>query len=623
MTELGRILVVNLTDKTTREETWPEEAVLRYLGGRGLGAYLLARFLPARTDPLGEDNALIFSTGPLQGTQAPFSSKTVLTCKSPLTGIYLYTLGSSTLGHEIVRCGYQALVILGRLASPGYLWIRDGQVEFRSAQHFWDAQTLEAQSTMLSEAADRDAATAAIGPAGVKLVRFANVLTGGPKMRTFGRGGAGAVMGSKQLKGLVIRGTRPRTLQNAEGFREAVRTITRAIAGRSEWAQKRRRLGTTTSLAALQEYGMLPTRNWQREMFDGFDKLAPVKHSGEEPWKGESISCAPLCPAPCAREYTVTGGEYAAAASQGPDYETLYALGSNCGIDRFDALVAADRLCDELGMDSMSAGGVVGFAMECYERGLIGPAELGEVDLRFGNHAALIPVLQCMARREGFGNLLAQGVKRCAEVIGRGSEAFAMHAKGLELGGWGCRGAYGQALQYALGSRGGCHHDLGLPAKVEYAAPDATTIPGKGKLVLRKGAERMALDSAIVCSFAEQYVNLGAIGNLISSIIGVEWSPETLMEVGERILNLERLINIREGVGRAADQLPRRLLDEPLPDGPRRGSTVPLEQLKTEFYATAGWDMDTGIPLPGTLARLDLGSEIVERLDLCYLRDSL
>jgi aldehyde:ferredoxin oxidoreductase len=362
-------------------------------------------------------------------------------------------------------------------------------------------------------------------------------------------------------------------------------------------------------MGALQEFGMLPTRNWQQGAFEHFERIAPQAHGDQRAWHGESVPCAPLCPAPCARRYRVTQGEYAGTVSEGPDYETIYAFGSNCGVDRFDAIVAADRYCDEVGMDTISAGVVLGFAMECYERGLISERDLDGVALDFGDHQALLTMLRQIAERDGFGDLLSQGVRVCAQTIGRNSESFAMHAKGLELGGWGCRGTYGQALQYAVGSRGGCHHDLGLPAKTEYALPEATAVSGKGALLLSTASDRIARDSAIICAFSAQYGGLDLVANLLAGIWGRPVTPETLTQAGERILNLERMLNVREGITRDDDQLPTRLLKDPLPNGPRAGSTVPLEALKTEFYAAAGWDIDTGIPRPETLEQLGIDTE--------------
>lgn len=435
-------------------------------------------------------------------------------------------------------------------------------------------------------------------------------------MRAFGRGGAGAVLGSKNLKAVAVRGTGAVPLGDEAGFRAAARKVTGAVAARPEWVAKRRRIGTTSSMESLQKNGMLPTRNWQRGATEHLQRMAPTFFTGLEPWLGATLPCAPLCPAPCARGYRITGGDLAGQSSEGPDYETIYALGINCDLDRFDAVVAADRLCDELGLDTISAGLTLSFFMECRERGLVTKADLDGIDLRFGDAAGILAMLPRIAAREGAGDLLARGVRQAAQVVGQGSAAFAMHAKGLELGGWGCRGVNGQALQYALGSRGGCHHDLGLPAKLEWSSPDAEGVAGKGRLVLGTAADRIAHDSAVICSFSDQYGDLETLAGMYAGVWGAAVSAEELLVAGERILNLERLINVREGITREQDRLPARLTDEPLPDGPRAGATVPLEALKDEFYAAAGWDLATGIPLPATLDRL--GVDPTVRLALGY-----
>lgn len=608
-------LVVDLSTRRPRVEPLPADAGRRYLGGRGLGAYLLARFLPAAIDPLAADNPLIFSAGPLQGTSSPFSSKTVLTTKSPLTGIYLMSISSGTLGHELVRSGYRALVVTGKADRPCYLSVRDDRVDVVECQEAWDLPTPAAQRRIAAEVGS-DAAVAVIGPAGVHGVLFANVITGGDRLRSFGRGGAGAVMGSKGLKGVAVHGSRPAVVADPDGLRAAARALGRVVRDRPDWVEKRRRLGTTTAMENLQKYGMLPTRNWQRGSSDHFEGMAPVTFTGGEVWQGETLPCAPLCPAPCARGYRIVSGEYAGRGGEGPDYETIYALGTNCGLDRFDAVIAADRICDELGMDTISAGGVLAFAMECRQRGLLSPADLDGVDLQFGDHAGMMDLLQRIGARQGCGEWLSEGVRRIAERVGHNAEDFAMHAKGLELGGWGCRGANGQALQYAVGSRGGCHHDLGIPAKLEWGDPNGAGVQGKGRLVLGTAADRLAHDSAIICSFSDQFADLGNLAQMYAAVWGEPVTADDLLLAGERILNLERLINVREGVNRAADQLPARLLKEPLPDGLRAGATVPLEELKTEFYDAAGWDVITGIPLPSTLDRLGVDAEVRSWLDV-------
>jgi aldehyde:ferredoxin oxidoreductase len=275
-----------------------------------------------------------------------------------------------------------------------------------------------------------------------------------------------------------------------------------------------------------------------------------------------------------------------------------------------------DHLCDEMGLDTISAGVTLAFIMECFERGLLKGDDTGGLELSFGDHRGALEALKQIATRSGFGDLMAEGVRRCASHIGQGSEEFAMHAQGLELGGWGCRAAYGQALQCALSPRGGCHHDLGIPAKMEWGSPEATRVKGKGKLVIECASKRIVRDSAIQCAFAGLYFDLDLMAELLEAITGQPFDVPELMRIGERILNLERLLNLREGVNRSTDRLPKRLLAEPLPDGPRKGSTVPLERLKDDLYEAAGWDQATGLPTLETLRRLGLDEEMMRVFSL-------
>jgi aldehyde:ferredoxin oxidoreductase len=609
MTSNERALIVDLSQRTYWIEDIDQKIMTLYLGGRGLGARLLTQFLLADTDPLSASNPLIFLAGPLQGTRAPFSSKTVLCTKSPLTGIYLFSVASGTLGHHLARCGYKALVIVGASKAPLYLWISDSQVEFREGTDLWGWPITETSRLLLKEIGSKDLGMAMIGPAGERLIRYATVTTELPRKRSFGRGGAGAVMGAKKLKAVAISGEGSPPIADEEGYQAARRAQIRAVMANKRWREQRKAFGTTTSMPNLQEYGMLPTRNWQRGSFEAFQEIGPTAFGNR--WVGESHPCAPLCPAPCAETYHVPDGEYAGLSSEGPDYETIYALGSNCGIDRFDALVAMDHLCDEMGLDTISAGVTLSFIMECFERGLLNEDDTGGLQLTFGDHRGALEALKQIATRSGFGDLMAEGVRRCASHIGQGSEEFAMNAQGLELGGWGCRAAYGQALQFALSPRGGCHHDLGIPAKVEWGSPEATRVQGKGKLVIECASKRIVRDSAIQCAFAGLYFDLDLMAELLGAITGHPFNVPELMRIGERILNLERLLNSREGVNRSTDRLPKRLLAEPLPDGPRKGSTVPLERLKDDFYETAGWDQATGLPTPETLRRLGLDEEMM------------
>jgi aldehyde:ferredoxin oxidoreductase len=328
-------------------------------------------------------------------------------------------------------------------------------------------------------------------------------------------------------------------------------------------------------------------------------------------WPQKNRACAPYCLAPGCREVKVKGGPYKGAHSDF-EYETIYAFGSNCGVDRMEAIVAASQICDEFGIDTMTAGVTIGFAMECFERGLITTKETDGLELRFGNDKAMIAALKKMVNREGFGKELLKGAKRLSEEIGKGSEAFAMHAKGLELGGYECRGWNGQALQFAVSSVGGSHHAYGLPARVEIEDGTGRNIEGKGDFVRRAGTGRIILDSLITCSFLslgppqKQIIGTKAVLEALTAVSGEPWSFQDLEQVGRRVMCQERLFNAREGLTRKDDMLPSRLLKEPKPDGPTKGEVVPLEELKDDFYRAMGFDLSTGNPPDSLLAQLGI-----------------
>ena len=317
------------------------------------------------------------------------------------------------------------------------------------------------------------------------------------------------------------------------------------------------------------------------------------------------MACGPFCAAPCSHYIKLEKGPYKGAHTCGPEYETLYSLGSNCGIDKFDALVAADGLCDEYGLDSMSAGVAIGFAMECFEKGLIGLKDTDGIELRFGDDKAMMTMLQKIVDRDGFGDRLAEGVKKMSEEI-KGSEGFAIHAKGMELGGYECRGLNGQALQFAISNIGGSHHAYGLPALAEIGDGTRLNIEGKGQQVRNAASNRILADSIPTCSFLRAVFDPALMAQIISAIRGEPCTDEDIKKVGYRTQCQERLFNMREGLTRKDDTLPARLLNEPKPDGPTAGVVVPLEELKDEYYKAMGWDMDTGNPTDALLKELEI-----------------
>ncbi len=599
----ARVLVVDMTTKTTQEEEIPRSYCEQYLGGRGLGARLLHDVIDAKTDPLGPDNVLMFVSGPLNGTRAFFGSKSVLVTKSPLSGTCLYTIASGEFCHNVSRCGYDVLLIRGRAEQPTWLNIQDGRVEFKDASRIWGMTTGDADY-FVQQKVSPHASIALIGPAGENLVRYACIVTEGRQRNAFGRGGAGAVMGSKNLKAIAVHGTQEIGVADAVAFKEALRFVNKRLADASQFVADRRKYGTRGGMTMLNTAGILPTRQWHTGQYGGvkvFDR-----ETIRDKWIISGESCAVHCPAPCYHWTAVKEGEYAGAIAFGPEYETIYAFGSNLENPRFDSIIAVDDLCDLMGLDTMSTGLTIGWATECYERGILTATDTDGIDMKYGNHQMLMGLVHKIAHRQGIGDLLAEGSMRAAAKVGQGSDAWAMTSKGLEFGGYECRGSWGQAIQYAFSHRGGCHHDLGLPARLELGSREATQVQGRGESVKGAACRRIIFDCSVTCTFPIDALGMESSSALLSAATGEDLSVPKLYEIGERVLNIERLFISKAGFRRPDDRLPRRLLEEPLPDGPNRGKVVPIETLKDDFYLTCGWDPQTGIPKAETLQRLGI-----------------
>jgi len=475
-------------------------------------------------------------------------------------------------------------------------------VTFRSAKTLWGLEPFKAQQAMLKNLPGK-AASAAIGPAGEQRVKSAGVFSEGGYYRAFGRGGAGAVMGAKNLKGLVIYGDKEVTVADKAGFKAARKAVMDNIKKNPKWAALRRNFGTGADMDRMHEAGILPSYNWQGGTFDGWAGICPTTTA--EKWPRKNIPCGPYCPAICSHYIRINKGPYKGAHCDGPEYETFYAFGSNCGVDKFDAVVAANQICDEFGIDTMTAGITIGFSMECFETGLLTLKDTDGIELRFGDDRAMIAVLKKMAAREGFGRRLLKGTLALSREI-KGSESFAMHAKGMEFGGYECRGINGQALQFAVSARGGCHHAYGLPARTETYDGTGAEIESKGRTVKTQACGRIIRDCFMACTFPGPVLTPPIIADALSAILGGSWTVEDLNLIGERIMCQERLFNMREGLTRRHDTLPARLLKEPKPDGPLKGAVVPLEALKDAYYDAMGWSRKTGNPGKRVLKRLDI-----------------
>ncbi|MBN2439323.1 MAG: aldehyde ferredoxin oxidoreductase family protein [Deltaproteobacteria bacterium] len=596
----AKLLRIDLSRRSYDTEEIPEDIIHKYIGGRGLGGYLLYQSVPPKADPLGKDNHLIFSAGPASGTNAFYSPKSVVNTKSPLTGIYLYSICSGTLAHQIRKAGFWAIDIKGIAESPTYLVINNDKVAFEDATSLWGLKTHEAQGKMLQGLPEK-ATAISIGPAGEKLIPYAAIMSGGLLTRTFGRGGAGAVMGAKKLKGLVVYGDQRIEMAEPARYKLVRKTVQENIQANKNWVSFWRAYGTAADLDLLNTFGSIPTHNWQRGQFEGWRSIDTCNAAGEFP--RENHACGPFCPTPCAHHIVIKKGSYQGVQCGGPEWETIYAFGSECGVEKFDALCAANQMCNDYGLDTMSSGVTIGFAMECFERGLISIKDTDGIELRFGTDHAMLTMLRKIINLEGFGRRLAQGVKKLSQEI-PGSESFAMQVKGMEMGGYECRGLNGQALQFAVNSLGGSHHAFGIPVRVELREGNCLETETKGEQVKTLAIGRIIRDCLIQCTFPGVIFPDSLLPDTLSALLGETWTLEDLQKVGLRIMTQERLFNLREGLDSKDDTLPSRLLMEPKSDGPSKGMVVPLGELKARFYEAMGWDKHTGKPPASLLTEL-------------------
>jgi aldehyde:ferredoxin oxidoreductase len=582
----GRLLHVDLSSGRGAYRPLEGSRLRQYLGGVGLGTSLLYEFAPAGVDPLSPDNPLIFASAPLVGTRLTTTAKFAVVTKSPLTGFIADSLSSSHFALELKRLGIDALVITGRAASLAYVFIDGDGVDVRPAAHFRGLTPAGLLMPIRAETENPGAWVASIGAAGERAVRFATISNEG---RHAGRGGVGAVMGAKNLKAIAIAGSFDTTVADPA----AAEALAGALRKRSTGAAtaKYRQLGTVANLAVFDRLGALPARNFSQATFDGAAALS-----------GEGLTathfsrrhgCA-SCSIRCERLFKAADG-----AEQRLEYETLFALGPLCGVQDPEHVLAAARICDEYGLDSISAGGTLAWAIEAHERGLAGA---GVPALRFNDGAALLDALRRIATREGEGDLLAGGSRRAAAALGGGSEAWAMHVKGLELPGYEPRSLKTMALGLAVSPRGACHNRSGAyEADFSGAVDRLHGDAGRGAIVAASEDFSAVLDSLVVCKFLRKCFDdfYPQAAELLSAVTGWDYSGEELRAAGERIHTLKKLFNIREGWRRSDDWLPARLLDEPLSGGVAAGISLAPEELREMidgYYRARGWNEGGLVP---------------------------
>ncbi|HHW56011.1 MAG TPA: aldehyde ferredoxin oxidoreductase family protein [Firmicutes bacterium] len=595
----GTILRVNLSEGTIQKEALNRNDAKLYLGGRGLATKIMIDEVDPQVDPLSPENKLIFMTGPLTGTMAASPGRYMVISKAPLTGTIGCANSGGHFGPELKFAGYDGIIFEGKAEKPVYLWINDDEVELRSAEHLWGKDVFETTDQVLEETAE-DARVACIGPAGEKGVLFATVMN--DKNRAAGRTGMGAVMGSKNLKAIVVRGTKSVEVADPEKFKEVSTDARRKLKEHPVTGEGLPTYGTGVLVNILNEMGALPTRNWR----DGgiFEKAEDI--SGEaltEKYLVRNKGCFG-CSIGCGRLTKIPEGKFK-SFGEGPEYEAEWSYGAACGVGDLAAICKANFLCNELGLDPITMGATIACAMEMYEKGILTKEEVGR-ELNFGDADAIVELTRMTGLREGFGDELALGSYRLAEKYGH--PELSMSVKKQEMPAYDARGVQGMGLSYATSNRGGCHvrgymtsvEVLGIPEKLDPLVTDEKA----GWLKIFQDLTAV-VDSTGICLFTTFAIGLPEVANMLRAAVGWTTSDEEILQIGERIWNLERLFNLRAGFTKADDTLPPRLMEEPLPSGPAKGKVNELEVMLKEYYQVRGWN-EEGVPTEEKMAELSL-----------------
>ena len=617
------ILNVDLSDRRVWEEPVSAEDAADYIGGRGINAKLLYERVSRGMDPLSPENCLIIGTGALNGTLAPCSGRITVTTKSPVTGLYLKSSSGGHFGAELKRAGFDYLVITGASETPVYLWIHDGEAEIRPADQLWGRGTRETDSRLKEELADRKVQTAVIGPAGENRVLCANINVS--RYNFASRGGVGAVMGSKGLKGIAVRGHGTMRPEDDPGFKSLSKQIRREIA-EDGTATFLHLYGTSGFVPGLDAAGLLPSRNFTLGQIEGAERLSG-QHVEEVGYLKGRKACH-ACQIGCHRHVQFDSEEYGSVDDVGPELEAVMSLGAQCGSTETEAVLKANELCNDFGMDVISVGHLIAWAMETCEKGLIDAKDLEGMDLAFGNVHAELELIRRIATRNGrLGNLLADGIVRATETVGGDSWKWAIQSKGLEQSACDTRVAKGYALAFALNPRGPDH--LTTQIMAEFGMSDEAKalikqITGDEGLAVPNTKEKRAEivlwhenlyamnDCLGICTFvssASFVIGFPHMARLYALATGTDATEASLSEAGRRVVTLERMFNVREGYTREKDVLPYRMMHEPIAKGPMAGhvtSTSELQEMLNEYFELNGWDPATGIPGRESLERLDL-----------------
>jgi aldehyde:ferredoxin oxidoreductase len=601
----GRILNVDLTQAQVTIETFDETFAKTYLGGNGFAIRLLYERLAAGIDPLAPENIIVFAVGPATDTLIPGATRCCAGTKSPLTGLFCDSTFGGMFATLQKRAGFEAITITGKAPEPVYLLVHEDGAEIKPATDVWGQYTRDANRA-IREREEGEVEVLSIGPAGENLVRFACAVHTWDKSRdgVAGRGGVGAVMGSKHLKAVAVKGNRKTTTADSDAVKALLNDIREPLkvgtAGLKQY-------GTTILVNVINKIGALGVRNLQTEYYDKADAISGETFKAA--YFDKDTTCF-KCPVACGKDFHVQEGEYAGTRWKMPEYETIFAFGSMLDNAHKGSIVKANELCDQFGMDTISLGVTLSFAFECYEKGLLRHDHTGRA-LRFGDYHTILELIEDTAYRRGVGDLLAEGSVRLATQLGAEAAKYLYAVKGLEMPAHSARVLKGMSIGYATATRGGSHHDT--RPTLQYATDhDNTTPEGKPEFAVKNQHFTAVGDSLTQCRFVSERGFGGMLNahypRMINAITGWNLSLEEVERIGERIWNLERAFNVREGVRRSQDVLPYRVMHEPVPEGMHQGMYCPPEELSAmldAYYALRGWSSD-GIPTPEKLAALGL-----------------
>ncbi|MDP6152904.1 MAG: aldehyde ferredoxin oxidoreductase family protein [Phycisphaeraceae bacterium] len=620
----GKLLRINLSTGDIWSEALTESRARKFLGGRGIGAQILFDEVPTGADPLGPENRLIFAMGPLAGTAAPGSGRFAVVGKSPLTGVFGEAYTGGFFAHELKYAGFDGIVVQGKSDAPVYIHIRDQDVQIRSASHLWGKETVDTQDALRRELHDPGYRIAGIGVAGENQVRFACVINDAD--RAAGRTGLGAVMGSKNLKAIAVRGRGGVQVADPAFFMKHLHAARSKLEG-NLGMEGLTAEGTSGGVVGLSKSGILPTRNWAFGTFENPESISGATIKEKIMVKNRACQA---CTVGCTRVVRVKEGPFAGVRPiyGGPEYETVAAFGSLCGNDNLESVAMANQLCNAHGMDTISCGAVIAFAIECYEKGFLTREDVG-FELAWGDAEMIVKLVDMIARREGVGDLLASGTREAARQIGGDAAKLAVHVKGLEFGMHEARGKKGLGISYATSPRGASHmegfHDTGhmsknsMPEIGVIRAVDPYALDGKSAEIRAVENYMSFINSIPLCAFLSPLAsveNVDEVTGMVAAATGwSELSLEEQMTIGERNYNLARAFTVRESGGKPDDTLPWKIA-QPLPTGATKGQSIgpqPLVAALEEYYSARGWAPD-GVPSRQKLIELGL-AQVADALD--------